>query len=459
MESIFKNTEIENINLPTTVTFTDNADKIVELLKSSDVNCIAESDGKTTKLTFDIMDIEKLNKILQPVGIDKQLDTTLSVPKVEKKEKLIPIANAMSNLYDRKINGKNSRIDAHQKHVDTLTTALERKRQKIDTLLGRNDMFKKLTNTFPTLKNPINALVVRNEKKIERLQKKDAKLEKQIEVHHNRIDKLENKVRNFTLRKKSYQSLSDIVRSFSITDKEQRNQTYLNALNSYNASIHGINEMKINSCNESIRKLQNDFQNLSSSAKQTVQGRITKLISTRNALENKNRVIKAANPDIMDMLNKLNDNTTIKAVDKAELMFDQSIKSSGQNFDTFMSSLSTTSSRAVSPTAADIVVNADFVITGINDRDGDMIPDKLDSKSINNNVQKVADAPQKRTTHIMLVTDEELDTLVKSKAPIKVNYKQRSEDGKIPIKMEKEDKPKIESILKSMKIEIGKARK
>lgn len=62
--------------------------------------------------------------------------------------------------------------------------------------------------------------------------------------------------------------------------------------------------------------------------------------------------------------------------------------------------------------------------------------------------------PNERTTYIMLVTDKELDLLVKAKAPIEVNYNRRSEDGKIPIRMEKANKSLIEKML-----EIEKSRK
>ncbi len=557
MELTYKNTEIDQINLPTTITFADNADKILELLKSSDVKCVAESDGKKTSITFDIADIEKLSRVLQPVGIDKQLDSALEIPKVDKKEKLIPIVNGMSNLYDRKINSKSNRIAAHQKHIDVLSSALEQRKKKAETLSDRNDMLKKLTSTFPAFKNPINALVERNEKKIERLQNKVEKLEKQIEIHSNTIDKLNKNVQNFTLRKKACQSLSDIVRSFTITNKENRNQSYLNALSSFNASMHSINDMKINNYNESIEKIKNDFSNLSPAAKQNAQERVTKITAARTTLENKNKALEAASPDITAMLNKLNDNTTTKTVDRAEVMFDQALSNSGQNIDNIMSNISINSARAVSPTAVEIVLNSTNVITGINDKDKDMIPDKLDSTfnvendnqdlkrddfielglisngRINNDCklayisekiksgdqswsetsytlykdgnfygcydsgysndlnyyykiteeeakEKVSKAMsdvsngyvtelgkkflnnelvEKRDTYLMLVSKEELDALIKEKAPIKVNYKQKSEDGKFPILMEKTDKPKIEKVLDAMKNENRKVRK
>ena len=291
------------------------------------------------------------------------------------------------------------------------------------------------------------------------------KLEKQIEIHSNTIDKLNRNVQNFTLRKKSCQGLSEIVRSFAITNKEERNQSYLSALSAFNASMHSINDMKINNYNERIDKIKNDFPNLSAAAKYNAQEHITKLTAARTTLENKNKAIEAANPDIKAMLNKLNDNTTTQAVDRAEVMFDQALSNSGQNMDNIMSNISINSARAVSPTAVEIVLNSTNVITGINDKDGDMIPDKLDSKyNVTAEVPKAevkqnTNTTQERTTHIMLVSQDELDALIKTNAPIKVNYKQKSEDGKIPILMEKTDKPRIDHVLETMKKENRKVRK
>jgi hypothetical protein len=223
--------------------------------------------------------------------------------------------------------------------------------------------------------------------------------------------------------------------------------------------------MKINNYNESIEKIKNDFSNLSPAAKQNAQERVTKITAARTTLENKNKALEAASPDITAMLNKLNDNTTTKTVDRAEIMFDQALSNGGQNMDNIMSNISINSARAVSPTAVEIVLNSTNVITGINDKDGDMIPDKLDSKhNVTEKVPKAevkqnTNAPQERTTHIMLVSQDELDALIKTNAPIKVNYKQKSEDGKIPILMEKSDKPTIEKVLDAMKSENRKVRK
>lgn len=456
MELTYKNTEIDQINLPTTITLADNADKIFELLKSSDVKCCADSNGEKTSITFDITDIEKLSKILQPVGINKQLESSLEIPPLEHKERLIPIVNSIANLYDRKINSRNSSITAHQKHITILNSALEKNKTRLETLSGRNEMIEKLTSTFPSFKNPINALVERNEKKIDRLQNKIEKLEKQIEIHSNTIDKLNRAVKNITLKRNVCKNLSDIVRSFAITNKEHRNQSYLNALSSFNANMHEINNMRITRCNDSINQIKNDYQNLSPAAQQTAQERVTKLTATRTSLENRNKAILAANPEISTMLNRLNDNTTTQAVDRAEVMFDQAISNNNQSFEKMLDNVSVNNNSAISPTAVEVVLGSVDVISNINDKDRDMIPDKLDSSfNTKENVTKT----EENSGHILLVSQNELDLLIKENTPIKVNYKQKSEDGKIPILIEKTNKPKIEKILDAMKNENRKVRK
>lgn len=456
MELTYKNTEIDQINLPTTITLADNADKIFELLKSSDVKCCADSNGEKTSITFDITDIEKLSKILQPVGINKQLESSLEIPPLEHKERLIPIVNSIANLYDRKINSRNSSITAHQKHITILNSALEKNKTRLETLSGRNEMIEKLTSTFPSFKNPINALVERNEKKIDRLQNKIEKLEKQIEIHSNTIDKLNRAVKNITLKRNVCKNLSDIVRSFAITNKEHRNQSYLNALSSFNANMHEINNMRITRCNDSINQIKNDYQNLSPAAQQTAQERVTKLTATRTSLENRNKAILAANPEISTMLNRLNDNTTTQAVDRAEVMFDQAISNNNQSFEKMLDNVSVNNNSAISPTAVEVVLGSVDVISNINDKDRDMIPDKLDSSF---NTKESVTKTEENSGHILLVSQNELDLLIKENAPIKVNYKQKSEDGKIPILIEKTNKPKIEKILDAMKNENRKVRK
>ena len=64
-------------------------------------------------------------------------------------------------------------------------------KNEVERLTNRNDMLKGFVKTFPVFKSPINALIARNSKKIERLKKKGIpKLENQIQIHQNTIDKL-----------------------------------------------------------------------------------------------------------------------------------------------------------------------------------------------------------------------------------------------------------------------------
>lgn len=136
METLYENVKYDDLNMPATVSFkAENADKIMGLLKDADVKCIVNSDENKTDITFSIDDIEKFNKLLQPIGIEKQLNNSaIQLHNIEKKEDLIPIPNAFSNLYGRKINSRNSRIEAHQKHIGTLSNALNQQKKSIQAL-------------------------------------------------------------------------------------------------------------------------------------------------------------------------------------------------------------------------------------------------------------------------------------------------------------------------------------
>lgn len=445
----YQNISPEKLILPATISLpSDNADKIITALKESDIKCIANTGEKKIDITFSIEDIENLNKILMPFGIDRQLDN-MQIFKAEKKERLIPIASTMANLYDRKIEGKNSRIEAHQRHLNTLSATLDKNKNAVQTLTDRKDMLEKLSGTFPFFKNPINALIKQNEKKIDRLVNSNIpKLEKQIQTHHTTIDKLSKGVEHFTIRKNACKHLSDVVKSFSISNRKDRNQTYLTALSSLNNDIQQINNEKINNCNVEMNKIREKFPVLSATEKHDAQKRMTSLIKTKSTLESKNKVLQSAQPDILKMLAKLNDNKTTAVIDKAEIMFNQSVTNSGQSLDSAIASAAVSNSCAVSRTAAEIAQVEIHIIDKINDRDGDMIPDRLDS-TFNPEVVKNNEKTDKKVadSSIHLVTEEQLKGIQEAGIKPKVNHKGINDDGKIPIRIEAKDKEKFNSVM------------
>ncbi len=401
METLYENIKHDDLNMPATVSFSsENAEKIVELMKEAEVKCIVQSDKNKTDITFGINDIEKLNKILQPIGIERQLNNSaIQLHNIEKKENLIPIANAFSNLFERKINGKNSRMESHKKHIAVLSKSLNKRIVKADTLKDRELMLRKIAMTFPFFKSPINALIKRNEKKIERLNNQIPKLEKQIRIHQTTIDKLNKSAENYKVRKNACKHLSEVIKSFVIVNKKERNQSYLTALLSLNGDIQQLNNDRIKNCIDTIGKLETNFSELPLIKQQKAQERISNLIRTQNKLAERNKILQAAQPDISAMLAKLNENKVTEGIDKAEIMLDKTIAQNNSiSLDSVMSFASVENSCAVSPTAAEIVQTEVNVISNINDKDRDMIPDKIDStfdpkSAENENSQAVKEHP------------------------------------------------------------------
>lgn len=411
MEFDYNNTEIDSLNLPTTITLSGDSEKILNALKDSDIKFIAKGDDKKLDITFDIDDIEKINKLLQPFGINKQLENfDLKFPNVEKKEKLIPIANTMASLYQRKINSRVNRAESHKKHIGLLSADITKAKDTIQLLSDRNGMLKKISTSVAVLKNPINALIKRNELKIDRLSKNIPKLEKQIQIHNNTIDKLNKAAEHYEIRKNVCKHFSDTVRSFFILDKTERNKSYLSSLSSMNTEIQKLNNEKINNCTSAIAKISSDFQSMSHTEKEKAQNRLNSLNATRSSLVAKNKVLQAALPDISELSNKSNSPQTTAIVDKAESIFDKNV-SEKISFDNTVNDMILSNTYVISKTAVELSQNEVSLIGRVNDRDNDGIPDKLDSSfspNENETVQEINEIPPD-AKKIAVIIDEHKD--------------------------------------------------
>lgn len=341
-------------------------------------------------------------------------------------------------------------------------------------------MLVKRSDVFTVFKNPINALINRNEKKIDRLISNNIpKLVKQIQAHYTTIDKLNKSADSYKVKRNACKHLSEVIKSFVIGNKKERNQNYLSSLLSLNGDIQQINNDRIKNCIDTIDKLETNFSELPLIKQQKVQERISNLIKTQNKLAERNRVLQAAQPDISAMLARLNDNSVTEKVDSAAIMFDKTIaQNSSMYFDSVMTSTAVENSCAVSPTAAEIVQTEVSVISNVNDKDGDMIADSVDStfdpevtktnesqdvkeQDHTSDVQKgqsenSLSEPQRSetSTNSMLikhVTQEELDILKTAGLNPEINRKAITEDGKIPIRINAQDKGKFEKIISNLK--------
>lgn len=89
----FHNTNISELILPTTITLeTKKQDEIIASLKEADIKCSAIGSENNISITFGVNDIEKLNKLLQPFSVNKQIDDIpLSLPKTEKSRKFAAV--------------------------------------------------------------------------------------------------------------------------------------------------------------------------------------------------------------------------------------------------------------------------------------------------------------------------------------------------------------------------------
>lgn len=373
----FKNIEENDIKLPITLTLAAReAQNIIGQLNSNDIECIAKADEKTLTLTFGVKDIEKVNKLLQPYNINEPLDNlVVTAPKAEKKEDLIPFANSISNLYERKLNGTVSKMSKHHNHIKTLQTAVKDSKDAAERLTSRNNMLKGIEKFFPFFQNPVNALIKSNENKIDRLISRNIpKLEKQIRIHQTTIEKLSIKAEKHTTRKNLCRHLSDVVKNFGIADRKERSIQYLTAMSALNGDMQKINAEKLNNCIDSIAKFNEKYPQLSPQQQSRAKHEYQSLEQQKKMLEVKGKKLQAAQLDYAGMIGRVHQPEISEAVDKAESVFDTHISEGNFTFGNAVDFLCIDTASAICETASQ--VQADMMLL---DKDGDLIPDRLDS--------------------------------------------------------------------------------
>lgn len=465
----YRNTNENELILPTTVNLdTDKGDEIISSLRDAGIKCNCESNDNNVSITFSIEDIEALNRLLQPFGINKKIDDMdFTMPKTEKKEKLLPFLNTVSNLYERKLNASESRIKSHSNHIKLVEGTLKDKNKQLEKLLSQNEMLKGFGNTFGILKNPINALVKRNEKKIERLQKRTIpKLEQNIQIHQNTIDKLNMRADKHKLRRSICRNLSSVIKSFGISDKTERSSVYLTAMTALNSDLISKNNEKVNEFNAQVNNIKSNWTALTAPQQSQAQQKLLKITKQIQTLQAKNAVLSTANADYR----VISDNSIADKGEKA-----LGISLSKGSLDDAISNAAINTANTLSSKAAHVKKE---MLDPIMDKDGDHIPDRLDSefnpevtrfyeeKDRNENnlseiitentavppkqeVQQAENSKIPEDCLIEIVSQKQYDALKNAGIHFRSSSKERKKDS-IPIMFSKTDKEQVEKIIASV---------
>lgn len=430
----YQNTNISDLILPTTITLdTNRQSEIITALKDADIKCSAIGSDNSLSITFSVNDIEKLNKILQPFSVNKQIDDIpVTIPKTKKAENLLPFFNAVSNLFDRKLNSSDRKITAHKEHITVLQKSVSDTRSSINRLTSQNDMLKGVTNIFGFLKNPINALVKRNEKKIERLQKRTIpKLEQQIQIHQNTLDKLNQRIERHKLRKSLCLDISNAIKSFRTPDKILRSAAYTSAMTSLNKDIIELNNERISSYKEQIK------------ADPSKEEKLTPKIEKLTA---KNKVLQAA---IVEPNGKPN-NIESSIVNSESILLTENY-----NMLDAVDSMAITASVSLSDKAAKVKIE---VLDPIMDKDGDNVPDRIDTNfepEVNRyyeEVDKKASLKEEDEKPIIKVVNAaELKAIKDEGVDFKVNLKMKK-DNCVPIMFDKKDAQRVNEAIAALSV-------
>ena len=293
-------------------------------------------------------------------------------------------------------------------------------------------MLKGVTNIFGFLKNPINALVKRNEKKIERLQKRTIpKLEQQIQIHQNTLDKLNQRIERHKLRKSLCLDISNAIKSFRTPDKILRSAAYTSAMTSLNKDIIELNNERISSYKEQIK------------ADPSKEEKLTPKIEKLTA---KNKVLQAA---IVEPNEKPNN------IESSIVNSESILLTDNYNMLDAVDSMAITASVSLSDKAAKVKIE---VLDPIMDKDGDNVPDRIDTNfepEVNRYYEEVdrkaALKDDDEKPIIKVVNAAELKAIKDEGVDFKVNLKMKK-DNCVPIMFDKKDAQRVNEAIAALSV-------
>lgn len=459
----YKNTEYNELNLPISIEVDqDKKEEIIAAIKESDLKCIVASSDDNVKITLSINDLEALEKIMLPFKPVE--DSKIIIPRPEKKEKLLPILNGVSKLFDRSITRLNEHIITAQGRVMETNDKLHILGQNITTLMSRNAMLSGVAISFPFFAAPVNALIRRNEKKIERMQNKQIpRLEQQLQIHQNTLDRLNKRSDHLETRKSVCINLSSVISSFAILNKTERSEKYLSSMVGLNTSLQKINTEKMQQLNSRITDLSSQLTSLSPIDKAKAHKQLFKLSGQVELLTEKNKMLNGANVDFTEMLANINSKVHEK-IEKAEAAIDKATDNTIKldNIDQVVITANTASS--------ELAAKLGSTATLFNDRDGDHIPDHLDGTFSPEGFRTQTDVPpiqephdedkpkitegnkNKKNEYRMAVVSEDEFNELKAQNFSFSKSRKKAEDGKIVIKYKATEREQFEKLIAALAV-------
>lgn len=241
------------------------------------------------------------------------------------KEKLIPILDHLAEKQQYKIALLNDKIQTKTEKNEKHSIKIEKLTNRAESLGKTNQMlnaFLKQSN-FPAINKAVEFLVQKNEAKIkkineQRIPKRQAKIAKhndKIKTYSNRIDTAKHKIAH-------YSNISNFIKSFAISDKSLRHESFLNSISGLNNDSQIKIAKKLEVCLEKISDLKNQYEKTDSSVtKFEIKEKLSSLNNKKTSFENRLNKLGKAQQAYVDIKSDIL--SVDRVMDNAEKCFDK----------------------------------------------------------------------------------------------------------------------------------------
>lgn len=243
----------------------------------------------------------------QNVKFPTEKNTAIKTEKTS--ESLLPVLNAIYQKHEDRIDSLQEKRETRENKIAKNTVKLDKLTAKVERLQQTNVMLKGLSGGV--LNAPIQALIQRNQRRIDKIQNTSIpNRQAKIEKHMRRIDVIDHKIAVSQAKSDKIRHLDNAIKSFTIRNPEERRQQFTQSMDGLQDASKKTLSFKIEKCDQQIASLSkaygmatNSMEQLSIGDKiQDIQARKQALLVRMSKLRNLEKSFAEHTPEQVEHL-------------------------------------------------------------------------------------------------------------------------------------------------------------
>lgn len=180
---------------------------------------------------------------------------------------LMPVLNAIHQKHEDRIDSLQEKRETRENKIAKNTVKLDKLTAKVERLQQTNAMLKSLSGGV--LDTPIQALIQRNQRRIDKIQNTSIpNRQAKIEKHVRRIDVIDRKIAVSQVKADKIQHLNNAIKSFTVRNPEERRQQFTQSMDGLQDASKRTLAIKIEKCDRQIANLSKAYGLTASSMEQ-----------------------------------------------------------------------------------------------------------------------------------------------------------------------------------------------